>query len=546
MLQDTSSQYSNEYSGEVVIPQSVKYEGQSYLVTNVASYAFSGCVQVTSVEINASIISSSAFSGCKGVVDLVIGSNVSEIKNNSFENCTSLEKLCILDGNNELLLGYRVIEGTIQTYGLFDTSPLKTIYIGRNLSYEATAGYVGIPPENYKYISSPFCNKTSLTSVTFGNLVTKIGNYFLYGCSNITQITIPNSITRIGAYVFNKCTSLSRVRIEDGTQTLNVGFNSNVYYRGLFYDCPLNTIYIGRNLSYDTQNGSLLKNNTNVKNVTIGRNVTNINVAMFYGCTNIENVIIPESITEIGGSAFYGCSALTDIYFKANPAIASKIPSTAKCHLMLDDSNVADFNTANANTYADASYTRTINEGKYGTIILPFAPDAASLENYAFYEFAEAGDGYMRFEEVTAPAANTPYVYALREGKENIAITGGETTISSSVATPLVDGWETLGSFTNQTIDTSAGYYYALSLEENEINRITNSLTVLPYRAYFQRASAAKSTLSIFIGSGTTGIVELPASEIEGFDEIFDLNGRKVIEPAKGEIYIKNGKKVIF
>lgn len=220
------------------------------------------------------------------------------------------------------------------------------------------------------------------------------------------------------------------------------------------------------------------------------------------------------------------------------------IPSTAKCHLMLNDNNVADFNTANTNTFADVSYTRTISEGKYGTIILPFAPDAASIENYAFYELVESSDDYMKFEEVLTPIANTPYIYTLREGKENIAITGGETTISSSIVTPEVDGWQTIGSFNNQTIDTSNGNYYAFSPSKNETNKITKNLTVLPYRAYFKSDNASKSALSIYI-SGTTGVEEISSSEIDGFENgaIFDLSGRKVAEPRKGNIYIKNGKK---
>lgn len=65
--------------------------------------------------------------------------------------------------------------------------------------------------------------------------------------------------------------------------------------------------------------------------------------------------------------------------------------------------------------------------------MLPFTPDEASLENYAFYTLKEVGDGYIRFEEVAAPEANTPYLYTLRAGGENIPITGGKTTIAADV-----------------------------------------------------------------------------------------------------------------
>ena len=153
----------------------------------------------------------------------------------------------------------------------------------------------------------------------------------------------------------------------------------------------------------------------------------------------------------------------------------------------------------------------------------------------------------MRFEEIATPVANTPYIYTLREGKENVAITGGVTTISSNIVTPEVDGWQTVGSFSNQTIDTSNGNYYALSATDNEINRITKNLTVLPYRAYFKSSNASKSALSIYI-SGTTGVKEISSGEIDGFENgaIFDLSGRKITEPTKGNIYIRDGKKIMF
>lgn len=237
-----------------------------------------------------------------------------------------------------------------------------------------------------------------------------------------------------------------------------------------------------------------------------------------------------------------------DADFKSNPSIAyNYLLSKSPRHLIIDDNQKVYFDITNTNTFTDASYTRAISEGEYSTIMLPFAPDAASLENYAFYELTESGDGYMKFDEVVAPTANTPYIYTLREGKENVAITGGETTISSNIVTPEVSGWQFVGSFSNQSIDANGGNYYALSATDNEISRITDSLIVSPYRAYFQGGDASKSTLSIYI-NGTTGIEEISSNEINGFGNgaIFDLSDRKVSEPGKGNIYIKNGKKILF
>ncbi|MBO7272869.1 MAG: hypothetical protein J6U89_08350 [Bacteroidaceae bacterium] len=57
----------------------------------------------------------------------------------------------------------------------------------------------------------------------------------------------------------------------------------------------------------------------------------------------------------------------------------------------------------------------------------------------------------------------------MREGKENVVITGGETTISSIIETPSIAGWETVGSFTNETVDCNDGNYYEYSFARNDI-----------------------------------------------------------------------------
>ena len=51
-----------------------------------------------------------------------------------------------------------------------------------------------------------------------------------------------------------------------------------------------------------------------------------------------------------------------------------------------------------------------------------------------------------------------------------------------------------------------------------------------------------------FISNIPTGITEISPDAIEGFGNgvIYDLQGRPVSEPAKGGVYIIDGKKVVL
>ena len=191
-------------------------------------------------------------------------------------------------------------------------------------------------------------------------------------------------------------------------------------------------------------------------------------------------------------------------------------------------------------TYTSATYTRAIEAGKYGTICLPFAPDAASLENYTFFTMESAEGNTINFVEEEAPVANTPYIYCLKG--DNEAITGGVTVVSADITDVTVGDWTMVGSFTNQSIDATTGNYYGYVAAENKIVKANTTLDVLPYRAYFTSTIGASAVIMrITRGDEAT---EISAAELDVQPVIYDLAGRRVEKMEKG-IYIVNGKKVI-
>ena len=84
--------YSNEYSGKVIIPETVTYNGKTYSVTGIDAYAFLDCSGLTSVTIPESVtsIGSYAFDGCRGLTSVTIPESVTCIEEHVFDRCSKL------------------------------------------------------------------------------------------------------------------------------------------------------------------------------------------------------------------------------------------------------------------------------------------------------------------------------------------------------------------------------------------------------------------------------------------------------------------------
>ena len=86
-----------KYSGDVVIPSQVSYNGSNYDVTSIGSSAFEGCVDLTSVSIPSSVttIGGAAFYYCTGLKTVDIPNGVTTIGEGAFSKCGDLTSVTI-------------------------------------------------------------------------------------------------------------------------------------------------------------------------------------------------------------------------------------------------------------------------------------------------------------------------------------------------------------------------------------------------------------------------------------------------------------------
>ena len=281
----------NGYIGESAFENCTGSNPARFEISNVGdiySRAFYGCTGLQTVTLGNEIpsIGNSAFYNCSSLQSIVIPDAVTVIGNNAFQNCGSMEFAKIGNGAS-----------AIPQYAFSGCSALTTVQMGKKV--ETIDTYA-------------FSNCTSLTDVKMGENTKTLGMYSFQNCSSLPIIEIPKSVTIINNYAFSGCSTLATVIMKDREDDTALSLGSNGS-SPIFADCPLDSVYIGRNISYGTSSSygySPFYRNISLRSVTITNKETEISPNEFYGCTNLKNVRIGNGVTTIGNWAFSGCSSL--------------------------------------------------------------------------------------------------------------------------------------------------------------------------------------------------------------------------------------------
>ncbi len=314
----------NTYVGDIVVPETVTYEGVTYTVTAIGEIAFGGCEgQLNSVIVpnTVTIIGESAFASSPHLSLVILPNSIESFGPGAFASCYGLTSLRLPEGFT-----------TISERMFFDCTGLTNIEIPSSvtrieksafeMSYITTIDI----PESVTYIGeSSFKSCTRLTSIDIPNSVTEIGPSAFYYCLALQSVHLPETLQVIPESLFERCVSLSTIDIP--ATVTEIGASAFCYTTAVTEMVIPDAV---QSIGDEAFLGC-----SRLSSITLSSHLGSINVGLFQDCTALQSITVPESVVaisrnafkqsglvsitfegdidDIGGAAFSGCTSLRHI-----------------------------------------------------------------------------------------------------------------------------------------------------------------------------------------------------------------------------------------
>ena len=385
---------------------------------SVGNYTYAQCPLLKTLTFPAMLesIGNYAFAECTGLTQLTFKDSGKSVK---------------------LGYGARSNSGTsyLDNIPLFGNTNLTYLYIGRNINYTAGEKYGYSPFYNQSFLTDvrfsqsgtvsyckdyllykvnncktltlpesltsignwTFRGMAALESIVVPNAVTEMGTYAFANdtslksaklstscpwlkeglfseCNALQSITIPSAVTKMDGYMFTNCKTLTSATFEDGTDLIEMGYGASWKNYGLFSDCPLKTLNLGRWLSYNTEvaSRSPFYSIDALKNLNIGKNVKVIDKYMFSYCEGLEEVNLPDNITSVNLWGFRGCSSLKSVRLSEKLSQVGDY-GFAGCTSLDNVTFPASMTSVASNSFSDCTALRKLDLGQNLLIIGPSA-----------------------------------------------------------------------------------------------------------------------------------------------------------------------------
>ena len=196
----TSETYGIPYDylpNSLVIPSEVNgYNGETYVVTEIANYAFSGCSMLDT---------------------LVIPNTVKKIGMYAFTGCTKLVYISFPESIEDIL------GGALYECAWYNNQPDGLIYIGNLLyRYKGTAptGTIVVKDGTKAILDFTFSNQPNIQSVVLPESVTSIHIQAFGDCPNLESVVLPSKLEAIEDHTFQYCEKLTNIKLPDALKLI--------------------------------------------------------------------------------------------------------------------------------------------------------------------------------------------------------------------------------------------------------------------------------------------------------------------------------------
>ena len=566
-------------------------------VTSIGAYAFQDCSGLTSIPLPSTVtnIGIRAFKGCSGLTSISLPEGVTSIGEQTFYDCSSLTSIPLPKGVTSI--GNHAFSGCSRLTSI--SFPEGVTSIG-NGAFSGCSGLISISiPKGVTSIGeSTFSSCSSLTLISLPEGVKSIGRSAFYYCSDLTSISLPESVTSIGNYTFSGCSSLTSISIPEGVTSIG---------NSAFSGCSgLTSISLPEGV---TSIGDMaFLGCSSLTSISIPEGVTSIGNSAFSGCSGLTSISLPEGVTSIGDMAFLGCSRLTsivchnpippscgsnifnnigkncvlqvpasavDTYKQTSPW--NKIPSIEAIltRVTIADGEMESFEKNSDEQVDLLTYTRTLNNTEWNALFLPFEIPVCQLtDKYevayinAIHSYDEDDNGEidrMSMEVIKLREgilhANHPYLIKARTtAAKQMSITVKNTILYKAESRTLdcssvYTKFEITGIYEKMTSEQLAGCY---ALSNGSWKNLASGSSLNPFRLYLRVSSregspvkmseAALARIGIHVqGEETaTSVEERLMQKQHKANAVYDLSGRRITNPKKGQTYIVNGKKRMY
>ena len=298
-----TSNSSNSYSGDVVIPETVTDKNDNtYTVTSIGYQAFYNCSGLTSVSIPNTVktIGESAFQNCTGLTSIDIPDGVTTISKYAFYGC-GLTSLFIPKSVTSLVRAFPscvnlesiVVDDENPTY----SSPNNCNAIIRMNNMTLVQGCSNtVIPDGVTSIGLDAFRGCSFSTVSIPESVTSL-NDWAYGGATINDIVIPTSIKSIGESCFSGAT-INHIEIPYSETPITYSCYEESYHaRTVFTQATIDTLVIDRKFS---RNSSMTDYYVApFFETTIDKLYEGLHGVNWYSSATINDFYLPEGLTDV-------------------------------------------------------------------------------------------------------------------------------------------------------------------------------------------------------------------------------------------------------